>query len=77
MYHTDPHIIIAKAALILAGSISGLAGLIWAVWIVRAFRRDKYRSRLGLCMRCGYNLSHSKDRCPECGEPIRLITKRT
>ncbi len=63
--------IIGQAALILAGTVSMLGGLIWAVWIVRAFRRDKRRSKLGLCLRCGYDLSHSNDRCPECGEPIR------
>ena len=71
MTDSDPRII-ARAAIILAGSLSAVAGFIWAIWVVRAFRRDKRRSRLGLCMRCGYDLSHSTDRCPECGEPIRV-----
>jgi hypothetical protein len=62
---------IAKAAIMLAGTISVLGGFIWSIWVVRVFRRDKRRGRLGLCLRCGYDLSHSIDRCPECGDPIR------
>jgi hypothetical protein len=37
-----------------------------ALW--RKTRRRRTRLRLGLCLRCGYDLRGSNDRCPECGE---------
>lgn len=31
--------------------------------------------RQGLCPSCSYDLRYSKDKCPECGSPIPVITK--
>ena len=46
------------------------AALAWSIAMVRVYRRDGRRQRDRLCLRCGYDLRHAADRCPECGETI-------
>ncbi len=48
-----------------------LAALVFGLvfWVVGTpFHRRRKRKKLGLCLKCGYDLRGSKDRCPECGE---------
>ena len=49
-----------------------LAAAVPIVWWIFNFRdREENRRRvmLGLCLKCGYDLTHSTGICPECGEP--------
>ncbi len=39
------------------------------LWALSSGRRRK-RKKLGLCVKCGYDLRGSKDRCPECNTPF-------
>ena len=43
-----------------------LFSFVFAISYTPLHRRRK-RKKLGLCVKCGYDLRVSKDRCPECG----------
>lgn len=40
------------------------------VFLIRGPLRRRIRLQRGLCAACGYNLSHSQNRCPECGATV-------
>jgi hypothetical protein len=45
--------------------ITGIAPIIWFVTTTKHPRRRIIPS--GICMKCGYDLRATPDRCPECG----------
>jgi hypothetical protein len=54
----------------LALALSLIAPISYSAQAFRIRRRLKHAIKSGLCRTCGYDLRASKDRCPECGQPI-------
>jgi len=67
----NPSVQLVRYILTTTGILTLIGGIIWTIWIIRTFRRDLQRHRQGRCMSCGYDLRFCKERCSECGAPIR------
>ncbi len=50
--------------------VPGLLFLPGAYACVLPLSRRRKRKKLGLCLKCGYDLRGSCERCPECGESL-------
>ena len=70
VYHVPSWMVLGIGALIVLGL------LLLVLWIVRLDKRDPHRrTRLGLCLNCGYDLQGSIERCPECNTPFDPATR--
>lgn len=69
-YEPDSWGLLEERAFVFPWAAPLLLCLLPLVLIGRSFlarRRKSLRIRRGLCVGCGYDLRHSRERCPECG----------
>ena len=52
-------------------------GLLIVCSRILRYRRLRRRDRVGLCLKCSYDLRGSQERCPECGAPIEKLLHRS
>jgi hypothetical protein len=59
----------SSAATMLAWLVAFAAALLFALLLRRSLLRGRIETRLSksLCVKCGYDLRATPDRCPECG----------
>jgi hypothetical protein len=58
------------SAVVLLLCVAAIPSLYFADWIKERSRRR--RCRAGICLRCGYDATHSEYRCSECGADLHL-----
>jgi hypothetical protein len=60
------------------GAAAVVFGALPSLWLKR-FVKERHERRCsprGTCIRCGYDLRASKDRCPECGTSIPMTAAK-